>query len=95
MPPYMTCKKTTIEERAMAHRFGLGQIVQLSHTRLRGVPASGTYEVVRLLPPDGPSMQYRIKAVGETFERLVQEHEIVSASPAAITESRSVPELAG
>ena len=34
------------------------------------------YKVVRLLPPEGTDLLYRIKSVGETFERVAKEREL-------------------
>jgi hypothetical protein len=38
--------------------------------------ASGTYEVVRLLPTDGDDCQYRIKSSTEAFERVAKESQL-------------------
>ena len=38
--------------------------------------ASGSYQVVRLLPSDGDDYQYRIKNPGEAFERVAKESQL-------------------
>jgi hypothetical protein len=38
--------------------------------------SSREYKIIRLLPPEGGQLQYRIKGVGETFERIAQENEL-------------------
>jgi hypothetical protein len=42
-----------------------------------GVPASAReYKVLRLLPPEGGDLLYRIKSAAETFERVAKEREL-------------------
>jgi hypothetical protein len=42
----------------------------------------GVYEIVRLLPPDGPYVQYRVKSTTGFQERVVREIELIlSPSP--------------
>jgi hypothetical protein len=58
------------------HRFKIGQAVSFTPGRL-AVPASGReYKVLRLMPFEGGDLQYRIKSVGETFERVAKESEL-------------------
>ena len=38
--------------------------------------ASGSYQVVKLLPSDGDDYQYRIKNSGEAFERVAKESQL-------------------
>lgn len=66
----------------MQHRFQVGQVVRLVHTRLRNVPAQSLYDVVRLLPVSGAACQYRIRGRAEGYDRLVQENEIMPAEAA-------------
>jgi hypothetical protein len=41
------------------------------------MPASAReYKVLRLLPPEGSELLYRIKSVGEAFERVAKEREL-------------------
>ena len=58
------------------HRFKVGQAVSYTPGRLT-VPASGReYKVLRLMPFEGGDLQYRIKSIGETFERVAKETEL-------------------
>lgn len=60
----------------MVHKFNLGQIVAF-HPQGRGIQAAaGAYEVTRLLPSDGESLQYRIKSLRETHERIAREDQL-------------------
>ena len=63
----------------MTHKFTVGQTVDLTRTMLRP-SAPGKYEIKRLMPasdvdPDNPS--YRVKNIGESYERVVRESDIV------------------
>jgi hypothetical protein len=58
------------------HKFKVGQIVDY-HANHRGLPASlKAYTITRQLPSDGTDLQYRIKSVGETFERIAKERDL-------------------
>ena len=62
----------------MAHKFNIGQIVELDVGSLRG-SAPGPYEIRLLVPasdrdPDDPC--YRIKSGAETHERVATESEL-------------------
>jgi len=58
------------------HKFKVGQLIDFAPAR-PGVPTSGRqYQVVRLLPTEGGEIQYRIKNVYETFERIARESEL-------------------
>jgi hypothetical protein len=64
------------EETVMArHKFKVGQVVDFAAPRL-SLPTVGRYEIMRLLPSDGDQFQYRIKAVGESFERMAKEGQL-------------------
>ena len=58
------------------HKFKVGQAVDYDPGRLGMRASSREYRVVRQLPPEGSDLLYRIKSVGETFERVVKEHEL-------------------
>ena len=58
------------------HKFKVGQVVDFSQPRLALPTVRGGYEIVRLLPSDGSEFQYRIKAAGESFERIAKESEL-------------------
>jgi hypothetical protein len=41
------------------------------------MPASSrAYKIVRLLPPEGEDLLYRIKSIGEPFDRIAKEREL-------------------
>lgn len=58
------------------HKFKLGQLVDYNPRRL-GLPASSReYKIMRLLPPEGTDLLYRIKSPAETFERVAKESDL-------------------
>lgn len=62
----------------MAHKFNLGQIVELAPRLLRS-SAPGPYEIRHLVPasdrdPDDPC--YRIKSIAEKYERVAPESDL-------------------
>lgn len=62
----------------MAHKFVVGQIVDLTPMVLRQA-AAGQYEVRRLMPPtdgDPDNPRYRVKSIAENHERAVCESDI-------------------
>ena len=67
----------------MAHKFVVGQTVDLTPKKLRQA-AAGEYEILRLMPapeddPGNPC--YRIKSIAENHERAVCESEISPSGP--------------
>jgi hypothetical protein len=58
------------------HRFQVGQTVFYTSSPISRPGASGSYEVVKLLPSDGEDYQYRIKNPGEAFERVAKESQL-------------------
>jgi hypothetical protein len=58
------------------HRFQVGQTVFYTSSPITRPGASGSYEVVKLLPSDGEDYQYRIKNPGEAFERVAKESQL-------------------
>jgi len=65
-----------------AHRFKIGQMVELLPTTLRSA-APGLYEIVRLIPIESREPQYCLKSREERHERIVSEHDLVLAAEAA------------
>jgi len=63
-------------ERALKHKFTVGETVYFTASNVARPAASGTYEVVRLLPTDGDDCQYRIKNSTEAFERVAKESQL-------------------
>jgi hypothetical protein len=65
----------------MAHKFDVGQFVDLELSSLRSA-VRGPYEICHLIPasdrdPDNPC--YRIKSVAEKYERVALESEFTIA----------------
>jgi len=58
------------------HRYRVGQTVFYTSSPISRPGASGSYQVVRLLPSDGEDYQYRIKNPGEAFERVAKESQL-------------------
>lgn len=59
-----------------AHKFRLGQTVYYTAKPLGHMAGNGTYQIVKLLPPDGDEHQYRIKSTDEAFERVAKESQL-------------------
>jgi hypothetical protein len=56
-------------------KFKVGQSVKYSAS-VRRFGSNASFKVVRLLPSDGGSRQYRIKSASEAHERVAQEDEL-------------------
>jgi hypothetical protein len=54
----------------------VGETVYFTASNVARPAASGTYEVLRLLPTDGDDCQYRIKSSTEAFERVAKESQL-------------------
>jgi hypothetical protein len=67
---------TAIGRPLRTHRFRVGQTVSYTSSPISRPGASGSYQVVRLLPSDGDDYQYRIKNPGEAFERVAKESQL-------------------
>jgi hypothetical protein len=65
-----------VMERALKHKYNVGETVYFTASNVARPAASGTYEVIRLLPTDGDDCQYRIKNSTEAFERVAQESQL-------------------
>ncbi len=58
------------------HKFSIGQNVRYTAGPFGRFGAGGSFKVVKLLPTDGDEQQYRIKSVGEAFERVAKESQL-------------------
>ena len=67
---------TALTPALRSHRFRVGQTVFYTSSPISRPGASGSYQVVRLLPSDGDDYQYRIKNPGEAFERVAKESQL-------------------
>ena len=57
-------------------KFRVGETVEYKPGRM-GFPAAGREcTIVRLLPPEGGNLLYRIKCTAEAFERVVSEAQL-------------------
>jgi len=65
-----------VMEMALKHKYAVGETVYFTASNVARPAASGTYEVVRLLPTDGDDCQYRIKSSTEAFERVAKESQL-------------------
>ena len=63
-------------ERALKHKFTVGSTVYFTASNVSRPAATGTYEVIRLLPTEGDDCQYRIKSSSEAFERVAKESQL-------------------
>jgi hypothetical protein len=59
------------------HKYKIGQRVEFRPAR-GAMPAARDYTIVRLLPPEGEDLLYRIKSSGEPFDRVAKERELSS-----------------
>ena len=60
----------------MDHKYSIGQTVHFTSPLFSRAAAGGSYRVVRLLPPDDGDCQYRIKSIGEAYERVAKESQL-------------------
>ncbi len=67
---------TAVASPLRSHKFRVGQTVSYTSSPVSRPGASGSYQVVRLLPSDGDDYQYRIKNPGEAFERVAKESQL-------------------
>ena len=58
------------------HKFTVGQAVEFFPHRNVDHKAKGRYTIVRLLPMDGSTPQYRVKRKTDGHERMVRENEL-------------------
>ena len=59
-----------------AHKYAAGQSVRFVPHRYEDSAARGLYTIVRLLPEEGNTPQYRIKAKTDGRERVVREDQL-------------------
>jgi hypothetical protein len=67
---------TALAPSLKTHKYRVGQTVFYTSSPISRPGASGSYQVVRLLPSDGDDYQYRIKNPGEAFERVAKESQL-------------------
>jgi len=59
-----------------SHKYQLGEMVYYTSPTFGRAAATGSYQVVKLLPSEGDDYQYRIKSNGEAFERVAKESQL-------------------
>lgn len=72
----VTNSRIAYGSRVLKHKFGVGETVYFTASNVARPAASGTYEIIRLLPTDGDDCQYRIKSSTEAFERVAKESQL-------------------
>jgi hypothetical protein len=60
----------------LEHKFRVGQVMNFIPHRSVDPASRGRYTIVRLLPIDGHTPQYRIRNSTDGHERVVQEGEL-------------------
>jgi len=73
-----SCMSVYRRESALlkTHKYSIGQSVRYTAGPFGRFGASGSFKIVRLLPPEGDELQYRIKSAGEAFERVAKESQL-------------------
>ncbi|KKB08583.1 hypothetical protein [Devosia chinhatensis] len=61
----------------MAHRYAIGQVLDLRSAPRQSNRPSGPCEVVACLPHERGPVLYRVKSLGESYERVVEEFDLV------------------
>ncbi len=70
--PFQSIREISVQ----AHKFDVGETVYFTSGMIGRANGSGSYQVVRLLPPDGQEFQYRIKKDGDAYERVAKESQL-------------------
>lgn len=58
------------------HKYHVGQKVYYTSAMAGRGNGTGSYQIMRLLPPDGDDFQYRIKSLTEAYERVAKESQL-------------------
>ncbi len=64
-----------------AHRYAVGDRVELRARTIVDKLARGTYTIERLLPNEAADREYRVRNAADGHERVVQESSLVRGSP--------------
>jgi hypothetical protein len=75
-PPVNRRRRVSGEEAMAVHKYTPGQSVRFSPHRYEDNSARGIYTIVRQLPEEGSTPQYRIKAKTDGRERVVREDQL-------------------
>ncbi|VVT07876.1 hypothetical protein [Rhizobium sp. EC-SD404] len=68
-----------VRAQVAAHRYEVGQVVQIKSGLARTQTPATTYHVTATLPPRGNALQYRIRNDEERHERVVTQDDIEPA----------------
>lgn len=60
----------------MAHRYSVGQVLDVLPVRGSSSRRAGQCTVLRLLPFEGAALQYRVQSVTESHQRIVSEGDL-------------------
>jgi len=74
--PWRAAGHFCVMESALKHKFPIGTTVYFTASNVSRPAATGTYEIIRLLPTEGDDCQYRIKSSTEAFERVAKESQL-------------------
>ncbi len=64
-----------------AHRYAVGDRVELRPRSIVDKLARGTYTIERLLPNEAADREYRVRNAADGHERVVQESSLIIGSP--------------
>jgi hypothetical protein len=64
------------EDAVPAHKFAVGQAVQLLPSRAQEKPKGARFKIVRLMPESENTFQYRVKCQADGHERVVREDQL-------------------
>ena len=67
-----------------AHRYAVGDRVELQPAPYDGTAPRGAYTIVRQLPNGMPDREYRVKSASDGHERVVQESRLVARAVAPV-----------
>ncbi|HEY7747671.1 MAG TPA: hypothetical protein VH933_03260 [Aestuariivirgaceae bacterium] len=62
------------------HRYAVGETVHYFASPTNPYRSSGDYRIVRLLPMDGPYLQYKVRSALENFDRVAFEWQLTTDS---------------
>lgn len=66
-----------------SHKFTIGQPVRFIGNAVNRLGSREGYVITRLLPPEGPEFEYRIKSATEPHERVARESQLDRANEPA------------
>ena len=64
-----------------AHRYAIGDRVELRSRYAIDKAAKGTFTIERLLPNEASDREYRVKNATDGHERVVQESSLIAIAP--------------